>query len=278
MAVVGATFHQGMHSVRLAERMSQADTLTDRLLAEIDLGLAPILQPVEAPATGGDAPGGSPGAAAANQSQELTGYFGEDAPPGLSWKVETSTDVELPDMVKVAVHIYEGDPDGGENEQVRLMSTFVLRAQPRNINLETDFGFSEEQLTLLTDAIPGGAAILDPTNFDPRSIAQLDLETLRTILPALIAAMGGGALGGGDLDALIQAAQRGDVSTLQKLGQQLGAQGGGQPPPGGAPSPGAAPQTPSGGSAAPSGRPGADRGGQGTGQSPQRGAGRRGGS
>lgn len=223
MSVVGATFRNGAHNVELAERMNQASSLTDRLLTELDLGLAPILQPVEA----GDA------AASGGQKQELTGWFGEDAPPGMSWKVEAEPDILLPDIFKVGVHIYLGDPDAGEDRTQRLLSTYVLRAVPRTINLETDFGFSEEQLTMLTDAIPGGAAVFDPTNFDPRTIASLPLDQLQELLPMLMAALGGGAMGG-QFDSLLQAAQRGDLSGIQDLARQLGtlqqAQGGGQIP------------------------------------------------
>ncbi|RIK66785.1 MAG: hypothetical protein DCC65_08640 [Planctomycetota bacterium] len=211
MAVVGATFQNGARNVELAERMNQAGALTDRLLAELDLGLLTM--------TEGEANG---------PPQEFSGYFGEDAPPGLAWKAEVSRDPSLPGMLKVGVHIIAGDPEATDGRQQRILSTYVWRAEPRNINLETDFGFSQEQLDMLTDAIPGGAAVLDPTNFNPRDIASLPLDQLQQLLPLIMQALGGGMIGG-QLDSLLQAAQSGDLSGLQDLARQLGQQGGAVP-------------------------------------------------
>lgn len=222
MAVVGATFRNGSQNVMLAERMNQAQLLTERLLTEMDVGLIPLNVPEQ----------GMP-------NEELSGWFGEDAPPGMSWKLEITSDENLPDMLKVGVSIFLGDPEASDDQHQRLLTTYVVRVIPRPLNLETDFGFTQEQMDQLTEAIPGGAAILDPTQFDPRMIASLDIETLRELLPALIQALGGGMLGG-QLDSILQAAQRGDLSGLQNLGNQLSGlqqQGGGALPltPGGLP-------------------------------------------
>lgn len=239
MAVVGATFRNGAQNVMLAERMNQAQLLTDRLLTELDVGLIPLDIPEQ----------GMP-------NQDLSGYFEEDAPPGMSWKLEVTTDENLPDLLKVGVSIFLGDPEAADDQHQRLLTTHVVRVVPRAINLETDFGFSQEQLDQLTEAIPGGAAIFDPTAFDPRAIASLDIETLRELLPALIQALGGGMLGG-QLDSILQAAQRGDLSGLQDLGKQLG----GLQQPGGA-SPFAPGGIPGAQGAPPGGRGGQQRGGQ----------------
>lgn len=241
MAVVGVTFRNGAQNVMLAERMNQAQLLTNRLLTELDVGLIPLSVPEQ----------GMP-------NEDLSGYFGDDAPPGMSWKLEVTSDDNLPDMLKVGVSIFLGDPEAADDQHQRLLTTHVVRVVPRAINLETDFGFSQEQLDQLTEAIPGGAAIFDPTAFDPRAIASLDIETLRELLPALIQALGGGMLGG-QLDSILQAAQRGDLSGLQDLGKQLGGlqqQGGGSPfAPGGIPGAQGAP---------PGGRDGQRPGGQGS--------------
>lgn len=222
MAIVGATFRNGSQNVLLAERMNQAQLLTERLLTELDVGLIPIEIPEQ----------GVP-------SDELTGWFGEDAPPGMSWKLEVTSDDTLPDLLRVGVSIFQGDPEASDDQHQRLLTTYVVRVVPRAINLETDFGFSEEQLDQLTEAIPGGAAVFDPASFDPRTIASLDIDTLRELIPTLIQAFGGGLVGG-ELDSILQAAQRGDLSGLQDLGNKLGGlqqQAGGAPPlaPGGLP-------------------------------------------
>lgn len=219
MGVVGAAFRNGQQNVLLADRMMRATNMTERLLTHMELGLV----------SAGE--------------QEQSGGFGEEAEPGMSWKAEVNPDPTLPGLLRVTIHIYMGDPEGSENEHQKLLTTTVLRAEPRTINLETDFGFTAEQMDMLTQAIPGGEALLDPTSFDPRTIAQLDLETLKELIPTLMAALGGNMGAGGGLDALIQAAQRGDIQQLQQLGQQLGQQQmggqpgqpgqGGQPPAGG---------------------------------------------
>ncbi len=246
MAVVGATFRNGAQNVMLAERMNQAQLLTNRLLTELDVGLIPLSVPEQ----------GMP-------NEDLSGYFGDDAPPDMSWKLEVTSDENLPDLLKVGVSIFLGDPEAADDQHQRLLTTHVVRVVPRAINLETDFGFSQEQLDQLTEAIPGGAAIFDPAAFDPRAIASLDIETLRELLPTLIQALGGGMLGG-QLDSILQAAQRGDLSGLQDLGKQLGGlqqQGGAVPfAPGGIPGAQGAPTGGRGGQQ----RGGQQRGGQGS--------------
>jgi hypothetical protein len=184
--------------------------MTERLLSELDLGLIEMT------------------------AQELTGGFGEESIPGMTWKIEWGPDINLQGIVKIDVSIFMGDPDGPEDRRQFVSTTHVYRAEPRNINFETDFGFTQDQIDQLTEAIPGGAAVFDPANFDPRSIAQLPLETLRDLLPALIEAFGAGMLSGGQLDTLLQAARSGDVGALQDMAGQMGAgQIPGAPPTGG---------------------------------------------
>ncbi len=218
MSVVGAAFRNGAFNIEKAEQMTQAMIMTDRLLAHVDLGVVPV------------------------EEQETVGWFAEESIPNLSWKLAINRDINMPGMLKLDVQVYLGDPEGTDAERQLLLTTHVLRAEPRAINFATDFGFTEEQMEQLTDAIPGGAAVFDPTNFDPRSIAQLDLATLKELLPTLIQAFGGN-MAGGDLGALLKAAQEGDLSGLQELAGQLGEQSqqgalgqqpgaGGQPPPG----------------------------------------------
>lgn len=207
MAVVGMTFRNGHFHVEKAEQMVQAELATERVLAHLDMGMIP-----------------------ANE-QEVSGWFDVDMPPGMSWRVEVNPDLNLPGIVNVDVYTYLGEPDGAGDRSQLLLATRVFRAEPRNINFETDFGLTQEQLDQLTDAIPGGAALFDPRDFDLRSIAQLDLETIQEMLPSLIQAFGGN-LAGNQLETIIQAVQSGDLSGLQNLAGQLGnlpTDGGGQP-------------------------------------------------
>lgn len=207
MSIIGAAFRNGLFHVEHAERMNQATLMTDRLLTALDLGM---VAPTE---------------------REQTGFFTEETIPGMSWSVEAQPIETVPGLFHIRVSIFMGDPEGSEDQKQHLMTTYVLRAEPRNVNLETDFGIPAEQLELLTDAIPGGKEMLDPANFNPRSIAQLDLDTLREMLPMILQALGV-ALNPGQMEDVLQAAQKGDLSGLQGIAGQAGA---GLPPAGGQP-------------------------------------------
>lgn len=194
MAVIGLVFNNGQHNLQMSERRTRAMMLTDRLVAEMDTGYLEL------------------------EEQEQSGFFGVEGEQGMSWRVEVNPDEQITGLLNVDLHIYMGDPDGPDEERLRILSTHVHRAEPMGLDFERDFGFDEEQIAQLTDAIPGGEAVLDPTDFDPRELASLDLDTLVDILPALLEALGSG-FGGGQLNELIDAASSGDLSGLQELGK-----------------------------------------------------------
>jgi len=201
MAVVGATFRNCYQNAELTDLLTRSMMETERLLAEMDAGLLDI------------------------KEQEQSGWFGDEGPPGMSWRVEVTPHENMPDLLDVDIHIFLGDPDASDDEHRRLLTTRVQRPEPRGIDFEKDFGLDQDQIDALTDAIPGGAGVFDPQNFDPRSLAALDLDQIVDLLPTLIQAFGGGFVGGGELDGLIRAAQTGDFSALQQLGEQLGQTG-----------------------------------------------------
>ncbi len=201
MAVIGLVFNNGQHHLRLSERRTRAMMLTDRLIAEMDTGYLEL------------------------EEQEQSGFFGLEGEPGMSWRVEVDPDDTIQGLLNVDIHIYMGDPDGPEEERLRILTTHVHRAEQMGLDFERDFGFDEDQITQLTDAIPGGVAVLDPTDFDPRELASLDLDSLVEILPALLEAFGAG-FGGGQLNELIDAARSGDLSGLQDLGKAASGGGG----------------------------------------------------
>lgn len=172
IAVCGAAIHNSMLAVERAEQLTRATMLTENLFMQLDTS---IVQPEE----------------------EQTGFSSEPDMPGLSWKLEIRPDAQQPELLRVTATIYEGDPNGAEDQRRTVLATRTMRPKPRTLNLKNDFGMSDEQLKLLTDAIPGGTQSLDPENFDPRSLAGMDMDTLTQLLPALMAAlssqMGGGA-------------------------------------------------------------------------------------
>ncbi|MFQ5429017.1 MAG: hypothetical protein ACE5E1_01800 [Phycisphaerae bacterium] len=191
MGIIGLIFNNGRHNVELAERMSRAMVMTDRLIAEFDTKLLD------------------------NEEREQTGVFGEESVPGMSWKVEVNPSERVQGLLDIDISIYMGDPDGSEDERQLVLETRVQRAEPQGIDFERDFGLDEEQIDQITAAIPGGGMVFDPNNFDPRDLMRLPLDDLVDLLPAILQAFGAG-LGQGQLDQIMQAVQSGNA------GGQLG--------------------------------------------------------
>jgi len=202
MGVIGMAFRNGQVNMERSDRLARAMAMTERLVVEMDSGLLEL------------------------EELEQSGWFGEESIPGLSWRVEVVPEDQLPELLRIAVHVYLGDPDGTEDERQHVLTTHVYRMKPRGIDFERDFGFDQDQIDQLTEVIPGGAAVFDPQNFDPRALAQLDMETLIELLPELIQAFGGGLVSG-EMGNIIQAVQSGDTSALGGLANQLQNQQGG---------------------------------------------------
>jgi len=237
MSVVGVIFSNGTYYIERAEELARADIMTERLIGQIETGITTL------------------------DAQETIGDFADEGVPGMTFRVLVNPDPNVTDLLRVDIDVFMGNP--AEDENARLVTTtHLLRAAPKGIDFARDFGFEEEQLAKVTEAIPGGEAVLDVTNFDPKSLASLDLDMLVQMLPTLMQAMGGN-LAGGDLSALLQAAAAGDTSMLQQLTQGMqNAQGG--PPEGGPAGEGG----PGEGQRPPRGRGGADPDGRGEGGPP----------
>lgn len=249
IAVLGAAIRNGALWAERAERVSRATVLTDDLLARLDLGV--LVNPADLQ-TG--------------QEREVSGDFGDQGPAGLSWALKMEPDQNEPELMRVRVDVIEGDAAANPDDAKILLTTHVIRAKPRAINLKNDFGMTDEQLKLLTEAIPGGSQVLDPENFDPTSLARMDMNQLAELLPLIMTALGGaggaGALGGmGDLSQLGEGAMQGG-----------GLPGGGVPGGGrfsgggaGAGDSGEAPATGTGGGSSPPGGRRPSRGARGSG-------------
>ncbi|MFH1418856.1 MAG: hypothetical protein ABII12_11305 [Planctomycetota bacterium] len=195
MSVVGLVFRNGQHYAELTDQMTRAMMLTERLLAEIDTGILEL------------------------EEREQVGWFGDEGPPNMAWRVAFTPHEDMDDLLDIDIEIHLGDPEGEDEEHQLILFTRVQRPKPRGIDFEKDFGLDQDQIDQLTDLIPGGAAVLDPTDFDPRLLASLDLDELVDLLPTLIQAFGT-SLGGGQLDGILQAVQSGDLGAIQDLGQQ----------------------------------------------------------
>jgi hypothetical protein len=209
MGVVGFAFRNCQLNLDRSERVTRAMLLADQVLTNIDLGILSVTSQAESSQGQGNL-------------TEVSGVFGVDAPPGMSYRVQAGTDNALPGVIRLYIEIYAGDPDD-ESHQL-ILATSALRAPPRSIDLERDFGLPAEQTQKIQDQIPGGSQVFDPKNFDPRALASMDMDTLIQMLPLLMQAFGGAALAG-HMDEIMDAARSGDIQKLQDIAQEAAPSG-----------------------------------------------------
>jgi len=223
MIAIGVVFFNGKHFVEKAEQRTRAMLLTDKLITALDAGVdedrdgVPDIDPTER-----------------EQSSSTIPLGLAEAVPGMSWRIEIDPSPRVDGLFEIDIHIYMGDPDDEDN-RINVLRTRIVRAEPRGLDFERDFGLDESQIEELTNLIPGGAQLLDPANFDPRSLAQLPADQLVEMLPTLIQAFGS-QLGPGQLEQLMNLVNSGNLGNLQGAANQAinnaqnggGAQGGTQ--------------------------------------------------
>ena len=216
MTFVGGAFRNGAMYVDRAERIARATELTERILGEMASGLTVVGE------------------------KETVGSYGDESMPGMCWRAVVSQTEQLPGLLNIEIEVFMGAPDSKPEERESIMTTYAQQASFMPLNMQRDFGMTQEQLDLMTQAIPGGQAVFDPTSFDPRSIARLDMETLKGLLPILIQAFGGQAVAE-HMGDITKALESGDINGLQGIiqqgMQQAGPQGGAQQPGGNSPEP-----------------------------------------
>lgn len=186
ITMVGVAFSNSDRNARNAVDKSRALMLTEQIVTRFDTGQF-------------------------QDERDVSGQFGDEGPPGWAWTLKKEKDNNVEGMERVTLRIIEGDPSATADEQRPILTTYFLRAEKKNLNLMEDFGLSEEDVSQLTDAIPGGAAVLDPADFDPTSLARLDMETLQQMLPMImqtLAAQGGANALSGSLNQLQSQAPR----------------------------------------------------------------------
>ncbi|MBI5765433.1 MAG: hypothetical protein HZA51_18140 [Planctomycetes bacterium] len=226
MAMVGMAFRNGELYVDRAEQTARAIQMSERLLGELSSGITVIGE------------------------KEATGTFGDEYPPDMCWRLALTSSDQLPGLLNFEIEIFSGAPESDESQRKTILRTYAQQAIFVPLNMQRDFGMTGEQLEQLTAAIPGGAALFDPTSFDPRAIGRMDMDMLKELLPILMQAFGGQAVAE-NLGDIMKAVQTGDTSGLQDLAQQAqqGGQGATNPPPSGQPSrnpTGQPPRNPSG--------------------------------
>jgi len=185
IAVCGLALNNNLADVKKGESLTRAMLLTEELLTRVDAGQIQMDQ------------------------TEQSGEFGDpdtrsESDPLFSYSLSIVPVEQEPDILRVEATIFERNPSDSTDGAKQVLVTKTLRAKPRPLNLKEDFGMSDEQLQMLTDSVPGGTQVLDPENFDPRSIAQLDMDTLAQLMPLIMQAMSSGQLSGQDLSKMGQ--------------------------------------------------------------------------
>lgn len=205
IAVCGSAINNSLLSVKRGEEMTRAMMLSEEILARLDTGEI-------------------------TYDQEQSGNFEDRGQRDLRYELKVTPVEQDPDLLRVEISILENDPTTGDGQTRPVLVTRALRAKPKPINMKNDFGMTDEQLKMLTDAIPGGSQVIDPENFDPASLAKLDMNTLVQLLPVIMQAMQSGQLNPqmmGDLGQLGQGGQVGFPSgMLPGMGQLGGGAGG----------------------------------------------------
>lgn len=213
ISICGLALNNNLQDVRKGEALTRAMLLTEELLTRMDAGQVQMDQ------------------------TEQSGEFGDPATrqpsdPIFEYKLSIVPVEQEPDILRVEATILQRDPTQPGDAARELLVTKTLRAKPRPLNLKEDFGMSDDQLKMLTDSVPGGEQVLDPTNFDPRSIAQMDMDSLAELLPIIMQAMSSGQLAGLDPSKLGGAGgglPPGMLSQLQQAAAGAGQPGAGQP-------------------------------------------------
>lgn len=198
MAAIGIVFRNGQYFVENAEMRTRAMLMTEKLITDLDTGMIVM------------------------EEREQSGYFIIDSVnesiPGMSWMIEADPSRRIDGLFEIDISIFMGDPED-EEKRKNILRTRIVRAEPRGLDFERDFGLDEEQIEQLTDLVPGGSQILDPTNFDPRVLAQLPADQLVEMLPTLLAAFGG-QFAGGQIDQLLNLVNSGNLNQLQGAANQ----------------------------------------------------------
>ncbi|MCH8912641.1 MAG: hypothetical protein IIA33_03625 [Planctomycetes bacterium] len=94
-------------------------------------------------------------------------------------------------LVKFMIAICEvRDTEPGDIEDAHVvMVLYSFRPTPPTLNLQRDFGVSDEQIEELAASLPPD---LDPLDFSPAAFAEMDLETLLELMPLLLEIFGQG--------------------------------------------------------------------------------------
>ncbi len=158
MALIGSQILASVRAAGVIERRQTAMLLSESLVGRLQAG----------------------GFELTNQPQQMADTFG-DTYPGWGWRVSTDT-TDDPALMRVHIEVLQGDPaqpTAGVESMASVADMYTLWALPAQINLAEDFGLSDADTSALA------ALGIDPNNFDPASLAGLDLPSLLKQFPQL---------------------------------------------------------------------------------------------
>lgn len=170
--------------------------------------------------------------------RELESDFGEKY-LGWFWRAEAEEFEDNPELYQVRVEILR-QPDPEQLDMIEgakvVRVLHMVKATPARINLAEDFGIPEEQLELMSAAIPIDG--IDPLALDPQALVSIPPDMLLELMPMVMPLMqqfrSGGALppgfAQGDINGLLQGGGAGALNGPQgdQLREYLREQLGGQ--------------------------------------------------
>ncbi len=173
MAVIGVQMNTSLETGYRDAQTNQALMLAEAKLAQLDSGVVKI------------------------GIEGLDGSF--PVFPGYFYRFEIEPERDIDGMYRVKLEVlYDGsrigvkpedlvDAKPAEGNEV-LMTLYTFRPTPPVVDLQRDFGLNDDQMADLGEKLP--VELLDPTNISPSLFADLDPETLMSVLTAIGEAYG----------------------------------------------------------------------------------------
>ncbi|MCH8854257.1 MAG: hypothetical protein IID41_16635 [Planctomycetes bacterium] len=174
MSIIGIQLQTSIKIGYDNERRTQALMLAEGKLAQLDSGAINLEREM-----------GADGVMEGDFGKSFPGYF-------FRFTMEPHDDLE--DIFEVTTEILYGPPEddlepGDIEDADTVMVLHSFRATPPTLNLQRDFGVSDEQIEELTASLPPD---LDPLDFSPAAFAEMDLATLMELMPQLLEIFGQG--------------------------------------------------------------------------------------
>lgn len=203
MAVVGIQMRTSIIAGYENERLTQALMLAEAKLGQLDVGAINLQRDMSSDGV-------------------IEGDFGMSF-PGFFYRFTIEPHDDLEDIFEVTTDILYGPPEydrepGNIEDSKVVLTLYSFRPTPPTLNLQRDFGVTDDQMEELAAALPPD---LDPAEFSPRAFADMDLATMLELMPLFLEVFGQGF--GFSTEQLQQAMQMGllDSSALSTGAESL---------------------------------------------------------